>query len=112
VHEQTADEWGILLRNLFALSGQDIAKAVCIVGDQRRFVAVLKDPADPAPGLQVSGKDQNCYRSRYKCDLLKPLLLTTLPTMIKALRCMPAFSTRSAISPSFPTRTLWSGQVA
>ncbi|HKW97289.1 MAG TPA: type III pantothenate kinase [Bryobacteraceae bacterium] len=26
VHDQTADEWGILLRNLFALSGQDIAK--------------------------------------------------------------------------------------
>ena len=26
VHNQTADEWGILLRNLFSLSGQDIAK--------------------------------------------------------------------------------------
>jgi len=26
VHEQTADEWGILLRNLFALSGHDIAR--------------------------------------------------------------------------------------
>jgi len=26
VNDQTADEWGILLRNLFALSGQDIAK--------------------------------------------------------------------------------------
>ena len=26
VQDQTADEWGILLRNLFALSGQDIAK--------------------------------------------------------------------------------------
>src|SRR5205823_13763644 len=27
VHEQTADEWGILLRNLFAHSGNDIARA-------------------------------------------------------------------------------------
>jgi type III pantothenate kinase len=26
VHDQTADEWGILLRNLFALSGHDIAR--------------------------------------------------------------------------------------
>ena len=26
VHNQTADEWGILLRNLFSLSGQNIAK--------------------------------------------------------------------------------------
>jgi type III pantothenate kinase len=26
VHEQTADEWGILLRNLFSLSGHDIAR--------------------------------------------------------------------------------------
>ena len=26
VHNQTADEWGILLRNLFALSGHDIAR--------------------------------------------------------------------------------------
>src|SRR5579863_6486120 len=26
VHDQTADEWGILLRNLFSLSGHDIAK--------------------------------------------------------------------------------------
>src|ERR1700730_521432 len=26
VHDQTADEWGILVRNLFALSGRDIAR--------------------------------------------------------------------------------------
>jgi len=26
VHDQTADEWGILLRNLFALSGQEISR--------------------------------------------------------------------------------------
>ncbi|HXI38905.1 MAG TPA: type III pantothenate kinase, partial [Bryobacteraceae bacterium] len=26
VHDQTADEWGVLLRNLFAHSGNDIAR--------------------------------------------------------------------------------------
>ncbi len=31
VHEQTADEWGILLRNLFALSALDLARVDGII---------------------------------------------------------------------------------
>jgi type III pantothenate kinase len=31
VHDQTADEWGILLRNLFALSGLDIARVSGVI---------------------------------------------------------------------------------
>ncbi len=49
VHEQTADEWGILLRNLFSPAGLDIAKVdgiiICERGAAHRFHARLHDPA-------------------------------------------------------------------
>ena len=42
VHEQTADEWGILLRNLFALSGHDTAKVDGVV------ISSVVPPLDPS----------------------------------------------------------------
>lgn len=44
VHEQTADEWGILVRNLFALSSLDIQRVDGII------VASVVPPLDPALG--------------------------------------------------------------
>jgi type III pantothenate kinase len=41
VHEQTADEWGILLRNAFALSSLDLAKVDGII------IASVVPPLDP-----------------------------------------------------------------
>ncbi len=42
VHEQTADEWGILVRNLFALSSLDLAAVDGII------IASVVPPLDPA----------------------------------------------------------------
>ena len=42
VHEQTADEWGILLRNLFALSGHDTAKVDGVI------ISSVVPPLDPS----------------------------------------------------------------
>lgn len=41
VHEQTADEWGILLRNLFSLSNLDFSEIDCII------VASVVPPLNP-----------------------------------------------------------------
>src|ERR1035441_4245703 len=45
VHEQTADEWGILLRNLFSPAGLDIAKVDGII------MPSATPPIDPPPAL-------------------------------------------------------------
>lgn len=42
IHEQTADEWGILIRNLFALSGIDLARIHGMI------VSSVVPPLDPA----------------------------------------------------------------
>jgi type III pantothenate kinase len=42
VHDQTADEWGILLRNLFSLSGLDIARVSGVV------ISSVVPPLDPS----------------------------------------------------------------
>src|SRR6202162_524312 len=42
VHERTADEWGVLLRNLFALSGIDIARVDGVI------ISSVVPPLDPS----------------------------------------------------------------
>jgi len=69
VHNQTADEWGILLRNLFALSGQDIARVDGVIISSVvppldsslatmapryfRSEAIFVNPADAGLAMQV-----------------------------------------------------------
>jgi type III pantothenate kinase len=69
VHDQTADEWGILLRNLFSLSGQDIARVDGVIISSVvplldaslaamtpryfRCAAVFVDPADAGLAMRV-----------------------------------------------------------
>ena len=47
VHEQTADEWGVLLRNLFHLSGLDTGKVDGII------IASVVPPIDAAMALMA-----------------------------------------------------------
>jgi type III pantothenate kinase len=48
VHDQTADEWGILLRNLFALSKQDLSKVDGII------IASVVPPLDSSLALMAT----------------------------------------------------------
>ena len=54
VHDQTADEWGILLRNLFSLSGPDIEKVNCSITAQ----PAQHQPRDGSRRLIRNGKDR------------------------------------------------------
>ena len=72
IQEQTADEWGILLRNLFALGSLDIAKvdgiiigsvvppldsSLALMAQRQRADGLRQGPGPAAVTLQVAGMD-------------------------------------------------------
>ena len=75
VHEQTADEWGILLRNLFSPAGLDIAKVDGII------ISSVVPPIDST--LRVHDAALFPHRSRCsspRAPISASRFATTIPT--------------------------------
>ena len=102
VHEQTADEWGILLRNLFSPAGLDIAKVDGMI------ISSVVPPIDsinrlqitspsPVPGGRLALDERACAngakrRAWSSCAMPMPVSATSITT------CSIPFSRRRSLT--------------